>query len=70
MAIAFKETRFDSKPINLEQDLHIKQIKSKSEELAILIDGIEMDLRQKAIANSHLEDCVMHAVKGISHKKK
>ena len=62
------ETRFDSKHINLEQDLQIKKIKDKAEELAVLIDNIEMDGRQKAIANTHLEDCVMHATKGISFK--
>lgn len=48
-----------------EQELII-DIKVAAENFASLIDNSMLDGREKSLAFTHLEDCVMRAVRGIT----
>ena len=63
------KTRYDGKKLNEIQLENMQLIKETAETLARIIDDSPMDSRLKSRAKGDLEDCVLHAVKGISRSK-
>ena len=63
------ETRYDSALVSEERLIYMNGIKQRAEELAQFIEQIPMDGRLGSMAQSDLENFVLHAVKGVAKAK-
>lgn len=62
------DTRFTYHPPKGDQPEKYEQLRAKGKELAYLIDDLIPECREKALALTKLEECIMHANSGIARR--
>ena len=69
MAPADLENRFTHHPPQGDQAVRYAQIRQEAHHLAIVIDGLAPDSREKSLAITHLEETVMWANAAIARNE-